>query len=474
MTSIKNPPHPILIVDDHPVILATFQKVLGKEGLNNVVTCQDSHQVMALMAAEDFEIVLLDLNMPQVDGETLLSQIHVEYPEVPVIIITADEDVKTVVRCMKQGAHDYLNKEVGIELLVSTVHRALEYRSLNRENMARQRNLRPEALRHPEAFRHIITQNAVMFALFEYIETISHSRLPMLVTGETGVGKELIARAIHQASGMEGKFVAVNVAGLDEHLFADTLFGHVRGAFTGAGHARSGLLEKAIRGTLFLDEIGELSPNSQLKLLRLLQEGEYFPLGADAPKKSLTRIVAATNRDLMDAVQTKGFRKDLLFRLKKHHVFVPPLRERKEDLPLLLEHFLHLAAQESGKKPPWPPKELLTLLENYAFPGNVREFQGMVYDVVARHRRGVLSLEVFKDHIKAGESQWEQDSHAGIRNYEPMRFGDRLPTIKEATAFLVEEALRRTRHNRSQAAEMLGVTPQALCKRLKNRNLSRK
>jgi DNA-binding NtrC family response regulator len=288
--------------------------------------------------------------------------------------------------------------------------------------------------------------------------------------GESGVGKELIAKAAHTLSGCRGQLVAVNVAGLDDMVFADTLFGHTRGAFTGADQPRRGMIEEAADGTLFLDEIGDLSIPSQVKLLRLLQEGEYFPLGSDRPKRLKARVVVATHQELSQKQASGTFRRDLYYRLCTHLVNVPPLRERKGDLPLLLDHFLEDAARALGKKKPTPPRELLQLLATYSFPGNIREFKALVYNAVSVHRDRVLSMDTFLKTIGRPEArqiqditkQPEQNLYAGL---------ERLPTFGEAAELLVEEAMSRANGNQTIAARLLGISQPALSKRLKLRGV---
>lgn len=318
-------------------------------------------------------------------------------------------------------------------------------------------------------FADIITNNEEMLSIFQYIKSSAQTSQSVLITGETGVGKELVAKAIHKQSGRTGNFVAVNVAGLDDNVFSDTLFGHEKGAFTGADRKRGGQVEQAAGGTLFLDEIGDLSSTSQVKLLRLLQEGEYLPLGRDEPKLTDCRIVAATNEDLWELQKTGKFRKDLNFRLRTHHVHIPPLRERKDDIPLLTERFLAQAANDLNKKKPTPPKELISLLQTYSFPGNVRELQGMIYDAVSMHTSKVLSLEVFKSHISKRQQQIKKVvASVDAEGDFIVKFSNELPTIKEATKLLVVEAMNRANGNQSIAAQMLGISRQALSKRLKN------
>jgi DNA-binding NtrC family response regulator len=307
-----------------------------------------------------------------------------------------------------------------------------------------------------------------MTTIFQYVEVVAHSNQPVLITGETGVGKELIARAVHEASGVQGNFVPINVAGLDDVMFSDTLFGHRKGAFTGADKPRDGMITQASGGTLFLDEIGDLKESSQVKLLRLLQEREYYPIGSDMPKKSSARIIVATNRCPREMVSKGEFRKDLYYRLCTHHIEIPPLRDRVEDIPVLFDHFLGKAAASLDKKKPTPPPQAIPLLSSYAFPGNVRELEAMVHDAVARHRSGVLSLEGFKRIM--GNSHEADMGSFSITNRDAAAFLEEmpsLPTLKEAEALLIGEALRRAEGNQGLAASFLGITRTALNKRLK-------
>lgn len=315
----------------------------------------------------------------------------------------------------------------------------------------------------------VITAHPEMIAVFEYLLSIAESKQPILITGETGVGKELIAKAVHISSNVRGRLVTVNAAGLDDNVFSDTLFGHVKGAFTGADRTRQGLIEKANFGTLFLDEIGDLTLASQIKLLRLLQEGEYLPLGQDEPKHANARIITATNVDLWVLQRSGQFRKDLNFRLRTHHINIPPLRNRLEDLPLLVTHFMAKAADALKKKVPTAPKELISLLSTYSFPGNIRELEAMIFDAVSRHRQRILSLDVFKEHMEKERSRRFEPGEEEADDDNLVLFSNELPTIKQATELLVDEAMRRANGNQSLAAQMLGISRQALGKRLKNR-----
>jgi DNA-binding NtrC family response regulator len=455
---IQYPDNPILVVDDEPLIAKSVVTALRANQITNALSVCDSREVMPLLKSSPAEMVLLDLSMPHLDGLKLLGLIVRDFPEVPVVMVTADDDVSTVVECMRQGAFDYIAKPVEIARLLATVKRVVEVRDLRRENQLLRTSDGEASIEHPEAFAEIITGNRKMLSCFQYLEAVSRTSHPLLITGETGVGKELAARAAHHLSRREGEFVAVNVAGVDDTLFSDTLFGHRRGAFTGATSDRRGMLESAAGGTLFLDEIGDLSPASQVKLLRLIQEREYQPLGADRALKTDARIVVATHRDLAELQESKAFRRDLYYRLRAHHVNLPPLRERMDDLPLLVNHFLEQAAEELGKTAPTLPEEIYCLLGAYPFPGNVRELQSLVFDAVSKHKSGKMSLEVFRQAL--GQEQSLPLPEASLT------FGARLPTLKECRDLLIDEALRRACGNQSVAANLLGITRQSLNQQL--------
>jgi len=455
-------PLAVMLVDDEEALLRSTRLVLRAAGIDPVLTEGDARRVIGRLAREPVGLILLDLTMPHLGGEALLVQVAREYPEIGVIMLTASDDLDTAVRCMQQGAVDYLVKPVERSRLVSAVQRALELGSLRAEVASLRDRLLDGKLHHPEVFDAIVTRSPAMLAIFRYLEAIAASRRPVLISGETGTGKELIARAVHAASGLSGEFVAENVAGLDDNVFADTLFGHRKGAFTTADQAREGLIARAAHGTLFLDEIGDLSETSQIKLLRLLQEGNYYPLGADRPRRSEARVVVATHRDIPEMVREGKFRKDLYFRLRTHHLQLPALRQRPEDLPLLVEAFVERAAVDLGKEPPPIPTSLFGLLRCYAFPGNIRELEDMVFDAVARHQQGLLSLESFQD-IVALEDIPVSGSELGLGNFTD---SESLPTLKEAEALLIQEALRRAEGHQGNAARLLGITRQALNKRL--------
>jgi DNA-binding NtrC family response regulator len=469
MDENRNDRLPILLVDDEIQVLLLYSGMLRSAGIEPVVTLDDSRRVLPFLRENRVLAVLTDMKMPFLGGRDLLVQVKQEFPEVPVLVVTGVDDIGTAVDCMRLGASDYLVKPLEKSRLVSSLQRTLEIARLQDQVSSLTRHLLTDGLSNPGAFAHLVTSSRKMLALFKYVEVVAASPFPALITGETGVGKELVARSIHLAGDPSRPFVAVNVAGLDDNMFSDTLFGHKKGAFTGAESSRDGLISQAQEGTLFLDEIGDLSPISQVKLLRLIQEKEYYPLGIDQPKKSNARIVCSTNHDLKTLVEKGSFRNDLYFRLNTHVIAVPPLRERKEDIPLLLGHFLQESARALRKRTPTPPPELLALLAAYDFPGNIRELQTLVVDAVSRHRAGVLSMESFRGVIGSAARPVSPGlEDPSKRNTDGFLAG--LPTLKQAEEFLVRRALEQAKGNQGIAASLLGITRQALNKRLVRKN----
>ena len=463
------PSYGILIVDDEEAWLRSISMTLAMSGgINNVVRCSDSRQVMGILSGGVVGLVLLDLNMPHVSGEELIAGIVEQYPQIPVIVISGLNQVDTAVSCMKQGAFDFFVKTVDEERLIQGVQRAIRMIDLQRENHEMRARVLNARLRSPDSFADIITADRSMISIFSYIEAVAKSTQPILITGESGTGKELIARAIHRIGGRSGKLVAVNVSGLDDSMFSDTLFGHTRGAFTGADTARGGMIEQAAGGTLFLDEIGDLGNASQVKLLRLLQEGEYYPVGSDVSRRMNAGVVVATHQDLAACISSGQFRKDLYYRLCSHHVHIPPLRERRDDIPLLLDHFLGEAAEKLNRKRPAIPRELPVLLKNYDFPGNVRELRSLVFDAVSRHQAHILSMDTFRAVIarRYGAPVPAAESAAG-QNRSVFIASEPLPRLHDVAGLLVSEAMRRAEGNQSIASRLIGVSQPALSKRLR-------
>lgn len=463
------PDFPLLLVDDEESWLRSCSRVLKNAGINNIVKCNDSRNVIKALGSQKICLILLDLTMPKVSGEKLLPEIVANYPEIPVIILTGINELETAVRCMRTGAFDFLVKTDEANKLVLRVRHALELITLKQENARIRNSFLESSFKIPTACANIITRDPKMFSIFRYLEAVARSPEPLLITGESGVGKELIAQAVHKLRGENKPLVALNVAGLEDTLFADTLFGHVRGAFSGAEQKRNGILEETGTGTLFLDEIGDLSLASQVKLLRLLQEREYLPVGSDRPKKFKGSIILGTNVDLTQKQETGLFRTDLYYRLSTHHVHIPPLRERLGDLPLLIDHFIEEAANALGKSKPIAPSKLKNLLAAYHFPGNLRELRGLIYEAVLLHHEGPISTKVFeKVLLNAGQVKGDDENLVSMSSSEAPKliFTDQLPSMAEANQLLIMEALNRSQGNQSIAATLLGISRQALNRRI--------
>jgi len=463
------PSKPVLIVDDEENILVGFSAELKYNGIKNIITCSSSLEVMDILEKNDVTMVFLDLMMPGISGRELLSSITENHPNIPVVVITASSDIDTAVACMKQGAHDFLSKPVEQGRLASVCRRTMEYAEMKLEIKRLSTTLLDNGRVFPQAFDPIITRNPAMEAIFRYIGSVASTSQPLFITGETGTGKDLIAKAVHMLSQRKGEFVKVNTAGLDDTMFSDTLFGHAKGAYTGADSIRPGLVEKAGEGTLFLDEIGDLSHLSQVKLLGLIQDREYLRIGDDRTRFSGARIIAATNIDCCDLNDGKKFRRDLYFRLMTHHVHLPPLRKRAEDIRLLINHFTLKASRDLNKKRPEINNDLYAMLEGYHFPGNVREIEAMVFDAVSTCKGKSLDMDVFQKHMEQSNTRQESkdvmitslEKESCFSNFQS------LPTLKEACDLLVREAMERSSGNQAQAAKILGISRQALNKRIR-------
>jgi DNA-binding NtrC family response regulator len=512
MSDLKLPPailNRILVVDDEALIARMVAYIIQEAELGLPVQCADSREVMKILAGEAFDLVLLDLNMPWIGGQELLAEISRDYPDIPVLILTNEDRIEVAVECMRKGAFDFMTKPLERNRLISAIRHALTIRELKREVniLSTRRDERP--LENPEAFAGIITCSKAMRSLFAYIEAVAKSPKAILVTGESGTGKELIANVIHTLSGRSGRFVPINVSGLEDTVFSDSLFGHLKGSYTGADGARKGLVEQARDGTLFLDEIGDLESGPQIKLLRLLQEGEYYPLGSDTPMKSRARIVAATNASLKDKQNDGGFRRDLYFRLVSHHIELPPLRDRREDIQVLLEHFVQDAARIMERDAPRIPDLACRMLSSYDFPGNIRELQGIAFDAVSRTRGPILETASIRAYLlehqpglnlaafemsenrlgslaevvlpeavmtHANESVDVRSSQVtsvlpidpvtepvgAIRGPADLWVGEQLPAMQDVENFLYGMALKRTGGNQSAAAVLLGVSQSTL------------
>ena len=443
----------ILVVDDDSGVRESFRLIL--EDHYEVIDVPDGPQALDVLRASQVDLVLLDIRLPEMDGIEVLERIKAIDEGLEVILVTAVKTVRTAVAAMKLGAFDYLTKPFEEDELLALCRRALEKRSLEREGTF----LRGELARARD-FEEIVGTHPAMQKLFRLIGQVARTTATVLVTGESGTGKELIARAIHRQGPRRDKpFVPVNPAAVAETLIESELFGHEKGAFTGAYQRKLGKLELAQGGSLFLDEIGMLKAELQAKLLRVLQEREIERVGGTRAIKIDVRVIAATNVDLKQAVARGAFREDLYYRLNVVPIEVPPLRERIEDLPLLVEHFVRQYGQQFGKRVQGLSPEALTALSEYRWPGNVRELQNVVERCVVLADGPLIGLNDLPLDVLLPD-------HRLL-----VRKADRLP-LKDATeAFehqIVLQVLERVKGNQSEAARILGVHRNSL-KRLLER-----
>ncbi len=450
----------ILIVDDESSSLTACSLTLRAGGLDPVSTCQDPLAALNLLRAKTFSLLLLDLSMPGMSGEEVLAHVREEKPELPVIIMTAFNDAETAMRCIRGGAYDYLTKPLDKDRLLTTVRRALGARGLRDENIRLKDQLLGNRSAAPDVFASILTSDEGMQTIFKYVCAISESTEPVMITGETGTGKDLMARAIHEHSGRKGEFVALNAAGLDEQMFSDVLFGHTKGAFTGAAAPREGLLQKANAGTLFLDEIGDVPASLQTRLLRVIESGEYYAGGSDRLLQSGARILVATNRDVAALREGGLMRRDLFYRLDVHHIHLPPLRERSGDIRLLSEAFARSAALALNRSVPVFAAETFFLMMRYDWPGNIRELRAVITDAVSSCGESVAPEWLA---TKLRLDQVDREDHS-----DPPSVAGHIPTLREATEALVAKAMEQAQGNQSRAARLLGISQPALSKRLKN------
>ena len=430
----------ILVVDDEPVALTSIRRLLKRRGLRDVKICNNGLEAIALIKAEDFDVVLLDLLMPDIDGQEVLETTKPFRPGIEYVILTAVDDVASAVKAIRFGAFDYLVKPVDNERLLIVIERAYERRGL-RAGLAGSYK-RSDNFKIPEAFSTIITQNPRMIELLTYAQIMARGNNPILITGESGTGKELMAQGIHRAGpAAEGPLVAVNVSAIPENLFESQIFGHIKGAFTGAIAEHQGFFEQANGGTLFLDEIGELSLTLQSKLLRVIEEQTLSPIGSTKLIPVNVRIVSATNIDIDNALKAGKFRLDLMCRLKSAHIHLPPLNEREGDIPLLANHFLKQACRRYGKAIRGFSPAATELLLHKKWPGNIRS----------------LAQEV-ANAVLLADSDRIEPLHLG-ESLSPIPLSRRtLCSLKEDHYRHVAYTLKHTQGDGKKAAEILGVS----------------
>ena len=438
----------VLVVDDELSNLASLQKIFQKEGMR-VLVAEDAKQALDLVRRHRVQVVLTDLMMPGTNGVELLRALRELSPDSEVVLMTAYGTVETAVQAMREGAYDFVEKPLKRMNIVKSVRKAAEKQSLVAEN----RSLRQELQLLTN--REIVGQSAALRRVLDIATQAAPSSATILLLGESGTGKELLARYTHSKSGRKaGPFIAVNCSAIPESILEAELFGHEKGAFTGAVARREGRFAKARGGTLFLDEIGELSPAVQVKILRVLQEGEYEPVGGNTVQADV-RIIAATNRDLAQEVEAGRFREDLYYRLNVIAVTAPPLRARREDIPLLVDHFLGIYCKKNNRMRLEVPKEVMDKLCDYSWPGNVRELENVIERSAVLCRTDTLRMEDLPDSIAKASSA------------PPTTLEFSLGTpLEEVELRLIRETLRHTQGDKSLAAQLLGISTRTIYRKL--------
>lgn len=442
----------ILVVDDEESHRIMLRAVLKDEGYE-VVEAADGSEAVRAVEQEPFDLVLLDVRMKTMDGIEALNEIRKISPLIPVLIMTAYASVKTAVEALKAGAFDYLTKPLDIEELKILIEKALELYHLREENLTLK-----ERLGDRFDFSKIIGKSRKMRELFDTLSLVAPTDATILILGESGTGKELVANAIHHNSFRKSQpFIKISCAALPETLLESELFGHERGAFTGAIARREGRFQLAHRGTIFLDEVGEMSPTTQMKLLRVLQEKEFEPLGSVQTLKVDVRVIAATHKDLTQEVKEGRFRDDLFYRLNVVPITLPPLRERKEDIPALAQHFFEVYRDKNQKELKDISNKAMDLLTRYDWPGNIRELENCLERAVILARGEVIAPADLPPHIQALSGREESqaiDFPSGI-------------SLEEVERALILKTLEETGGNRSRAAEILGINRRTLLNKLK-------
>jgi len=443
----------ILIVDDEVDALDLMEELFQKNGYDTY-TASNGVEALNILRETEVDIMISDIFMPEMDGMTLLDTVGKKYQDISVLMITAHGTIETAVEAMKKGAKDYILKPLHLDEIVGKVETISQLKTLIKEN----RYLK-DKLYKKFNFENIIGKNKKMQELFELIRDIAKTNSTVLIRGESGTGKELIANAIHfNSDRIERPFVKVNCAVLAENLLESELFGHVKGAFTGAIKDKIGRFELAHGGTIFLDEIGDISPNMQLKLLRVLQEGEFERVGGNETKKVDVRILAATNRNLEEAMKSGNFRQDLYWRLNVIPLDVPPLRERKDDVPLLVAYFLEKFSADFKKKIEAVDDDAMHYLQTYDWPGNIRELENLMERAIVLNKTGILTVKDFP--ISVSRAETDEEINIQVNN-------DLTEVVDNFEKKIILKALRENNFNKLRTAEKLGIHRSTFMSKLK-------
>ncbi len=450
----------IHLIDDEPVIHDVLTQLLTSEGYEVEISAS-GEEALEKFPSHSFDVILLDLLMPGLDGIETLRRIKRLDPLAAVIIITAYGSVESAISAMKIGALDYVQKPFKHDDLLLAVEKAVERKRLQDENI----RLKDE-LRQRFGFENIIGKSQAMKGVFDLIKATAPTRSTILLQGESGTGKELVARAIHANSNRaDAPFVTVNSGSLPPDLLESHLFGHVKGAFTGAVALKKGLFEAADKGTIFFDEISSINLETQAKLLRVMQEKEFMRLGGTQTIKVDVRILAATNTDIEELIAAKAFRKDLFYRLNVIKIDIPPLRERKEDIPLLVRHFIEIYARENRKEVEGLSEDVLEVLDGHSWPGNVRELENLVERAVVLSRAKIITRAYLPPFLIRGDAAEDPESPSGE---ESLDLRERTQAFEKK---IILTALRKTKGVQNKAAKLLGVKPTTLNEKIKRHGI---
>lgn len=450
-----------MVVDDDEGLLLSIKATLVSSGLPEPALVSDSRRVMDLVHKYNFQLILLDLMMPQLTGMEVLQTIKAESPDVDCVIVSAIDDVASAVQAMSLGASDYLVKPLNSDKLIALVNRTLEKVNVQHELAQFGSKKVFSNLKNPEAFKDMVAEDEAMALVFHQVEAVAGTDYSVVINGESGTGKEMLARVIHNLSHRsDAPFYAVNMASFSKTIFEDEFFGHTKGAYTDAGNDKIGFFEAADGGTLFLDEITELDPSLQGKLLRVIEERELYRLGSTEIRNVDVRIIAATNKDINEEILKGVFRADLYYRINMYNIKVPPLRERKKDILPIVLHFLKIHAQANNKDIRSLSPELEQRLMQYSFPGNVRELENIIAAAVLLEKSNTLTL-------------------AATLNLLPYEGPERrknveLLTLEELEKRHIEKVLSITGGNRPKAAKILGVNVSTVYRKIEKYNLERR
>jgi DNA-binding NtrC family response regulator len=446
----------ILVIDDEPLIRMTVQDALAAEGFR-VTTAETGQKGIDLFRNKHVDVVITDLRLPDLDGVQILKQIKILNPESQVLMITAYGSIDSAVQTMKEGASDYLTKPFAMDELLLIIKRILRMKQLEEENVSLRKKVEERY-----SLEGLVGKSPQMLKIYELIETVAQTDTTVLISGESGTGKELAANAIHfQSPRKRGPFIKVNCAALPETLLESELFGHEKGAFTGAVRQRKGRFEMADGGTLFLDEIGDISMGVQVKLLRVLQERQFERVGGSETLSVNVRLICATQKDLKEEILKGTFREDLYYRLNVVLVDLPPLRNRREDILLLADHFIDKFSKKMGKEISGLTEDARTLLLKYSFPGNIRELENMLERAIALIKGKAIQAEDLPDEL-CGQPSSIQDVCQRIKGSKPLATATKL-FEKE----YIQSVLEKTKGKKGQAAENLGISRKTLWEKIK-------